>query len=72
MSELPYVPVTAPPQGEAEWKRRIATTLNLLIGEIGGISGSGGASWVPAVTGDEPPVLLSDGAGGLIFVAWSP
>jgi len=29
-------------------------------------------SYVPVVTGAEPPVLLSDGAGGLIFVPWSP
>lgn len=65
---IPHVPVTAPPQGEAEWKRRIATTLNLLIGDS---SGSGGG-FVPLVTGAEPPVLVSNGAGGLIFVAWEP
>lgn len=64
-----HVPVTAPPQGEVEWKRRIATTINLLIGDGDGTSG---ASFVPLVTGAEPPVLLSNGAGGLIFVAWEP
>lgn len=35
-----------------------------------GTGGSGG--WAPAVTGAEPPVLLSNGAGALIMVAYSP
>ncbi len=29
-------------------------------------------SWVPVTDGAEPPTLISDGAGNLIFVAWHP
>lgn len=30
------------------------------------------ASWVPLTDGAEPPLLISDGAGNLVFVAWTP
>jgi hypothetical protein len=33
-------------------------------------TGTGGSSWVPMVTGAEPPVFVTDGAGNLIFVAY--
>ena len=36
------------------------------------ISGGGGGAYVPMVTGAEPPVLLSDGAGSLILTAYTP
>jgi len=29
-------------------------------------------SWVPLVDGSEPPNFITDGAGGLIFVAYEP
>lgn len=35
-------------------------------------SGGGGASWIPLVTGAEPVELVSDGAGHLILVAYTP
>jgi len=44
-------------------KGRITAVTEVLI------SGGGGGSWIPAVTGSEPPVLVSDGAGNLILVA---
>jgi len=31
-----------------------------------------GSGWAPVTTGAEPPVLVSDGAGHLIMVAYSP
>lgn len=34
--------------------------------------GGGGGTFIPLVTGAEPPVLVSDGAGQLILVPWSP
>ena len=33
------------------------------------IAGTGGGSWIPAVTGAEPPVFVTDGSGVLILVA---
>jgi hypothetical protein len=32
----------------------------------------GAAQFIPLVSGAEPPVLISDGAGRLIMVAWNP
>lgn len=65
------VPVTATqtPSGIATWNRKVADAINSLIGSGGAVAS---ASYVPLVTGAEPPVLVSDGAGGLIFVPWSP
>lgn len=38
---------------------------------VGGYTVPAGAgSWVPMVTGAEPPVFVTDGAGNLIFVAY--
>lgn len=37
-----------------------------------GTGGGGGAGWIPLVTGAEPPVLVSDGAGNLVLVAYGP
>jgi hypothetical protein len=35
------------------------------------ISGAGGGgSWIPAVTGSEPPTFVTDGAGVLVLVAY--
>lgn len=36
------------------------------------ISGSDGTSWLPLVSGVEPPALITDGAGNLITVAYTP
>ena len=33
---------------------------------------AGGGSWLPVVSGAEPPVFITDGAGVLITVAYSP
>jgi hypothetical protein len=35
-------------------------------------SGGGGGTFIPLVDGSEPPVFITDGAGTLIVVAWSP
>lgn len=48
MTQIPFVPVTAPPQGEAEWKRKTATTVNLLVG---GVTTSGGTAAWGGITG---------------------
>lgn len=45
--------------------------LNRLAQQAASVT-SGATSWIPLVTGDEPPVLVSDGAGHLILVAWTP
>lgn len=34
------------------------------------ITGSGSGSWIPLVTGSEPPAFVTDGAGHLILVAF--
>jgi hypothetical protein len=36
------------------------------------VSGGSGEAYLPLVTGAEPPVLVSDGAGHLIAVAYAP
>lgn len=36
------------------------------------VTGGGGASYVPLTTGAEPVELVSDGAGSLILVPYSP
>jgi hypothetical protein len=36
------------------------------------LAGSGGGSYIPLVDGAEPPVFITDGAGTLILVPWSP
>lgn len=51
-------------------QRTTAQAINYLLGRVDDL-GFGG-NWVPLVTGAEPPVLVSDGAGSLIFVSWSP
>lgn len=33
-------------------------------------SGGGGSSWIPLVSGSEPPVFITDGAGHLILTAY--
>ena len=35
-------------------------------------TGGGGPSWIPVVTGAEPPVFVTDGAGTLILVGYGP
>ena len=35
-------------------------------------SSSSDTSWVPLVDGSEPPNFITDGAGNLIFVAYTP
>lgn len=46
----------------------LGSGLSMSTGAV--LSASGGdGNWVPLVTGAEPPVLVSNGSGGLIFVA---
>jgi hypothetical protein len=49
---------------------RFGNAINYLLNRVQGPSGE--SQWVPLVTGSEPPTLVSDGSGNLIFVAWSP
>lgn len=35
-------------------------------------SGGSGSCWVPLVTGAEPPEFVTDGAGNLIMVPFTP
>jgi len=35
-------------------------------------TGGGGATWLPIVSGSEPPVFITDGAGNLITVGYTP
>jgi hypothetical protein len=62
-NRLPNVPLSLD-------QRQAANAINYLLARIDDL-GTGGV-WVPLVTGAEPPELVSDGAGSLIFVSWSP
>lgn len=49
------------------------TTITAVAGVITSIGGGGGGgSWLPLVSGSEPPIFITDGAGVLITVGYAP
>lgn len=54
---------------------RQITNLSLLQQQINNVFASifgGGVTLVPVTNGAEPPVFITDGAGGLIFISMAP
>jgi hypothetical protein len=48
---------------------RFGSAINYLLNRVQGAQGFG--QYIPLVSGAEPPVLISNGAGALIMVAWN-
>lgn len=69
MSTYPNVPINQ----TSDTVRRFGQAINYLLDklpDVGGINGTAG-QYIPLVNGAEPPVLVSDGTGQLILVAWN-
>jgi hypothetical protein len=63
----PNVPITQ----TSDIFRRFGQAINYLLNRANDDT-VGAAQFIPLVSGAEPPVLISDGAGSLILVAWNP
>ncbi len=63
---LGYVPRRMPTAAPGS-----GVTVDEASGEIGVTAGFG-AAYMPLTLGDEPPTLVTDGAGRLIMVAFAP